>query len=115
VPSRLLCIELTESAILSGPDSAHAVLRQLHEIGVRLSVDDCGTGYSSMAYLKILPVDELKVDRSFVMDLTTNASDTVLVQRAIAAPAANPRRPSDEPDSTNAWSDARPLWRTVCS
>jgi diguanylate cyclase len=83
VPSRLLCIELTESAIMSDPDGALAVLNQLHDMGVRLSVDDFGTGYSSMAYLKILPVDELKVDRSFVMEMTTNASDTVLVQSAI--------------------------------
>jgi diguanylate cyclase (GGDEF)-like protein len=83
VPPRLLCIELTESAIMSDPDGALAVLRKLHDMGVRLSVDDFGTGYSSMAYLKILPVDELKVDRSFVKDMTTNASDSVLVQSAI--------------------------------
>jgi diguanylate cyclase (GGDEF)-like protein len=83
VPPRLLCIELTESAIMSDPDGALAVLHQLHDMGVRLSVDDFGTGYSSMAYLKILPVDELKVDRSFVADMTSNASDTVLVQSAI--------------------------------
>jgi EAL domain-containing protein (putative c-di-GMP-specific phosphodiesterase class I) len=52
-------------------------------MGVRLSVDDFGTGYSSMAYLKILPVDELKVDRTFVRDMTTDPADTVLVQSAI--------------------------------
>jgi len=83
VPARLLCIELTESAIMTDPDGALAVLHQLHDMGVKLSVDDFGTGYSSMAYLKVLPVDELKVDRSFVAEMTTNDSDTVLVQSAI--------------------------------
>ncbi len=53
------------------------------QLGVRLSVDDFGTGYSSMAYLKILPVDELKVDQSFVGHMTTSPDDTMLVQSAI--------------------------------
>jgi EAL domain-containing protein (putative c-di-GMP-specific phosphodiesterase class I) len=58
-------------------------MQQLRNLGVRLSVDDFGTGYSSMAYLKILPVDELKVDRSFVSQMNTSADDTMLVQSAI--------------------------------
>jgi EAL domain-containing protein (putative c-di-GMP-specific phosphodiesterase class I) len=83
VPAAMLCLELTESTIMSDPDGALAVLHQLHQMGVRLSVDDFGTGYSSMAYLRILPVDELKVDRSFVMDMTSDSSDNVLVQSAV--------------------------------
>jgi diguanylate cyclase (GGDEF)-like protein len=83
VPASMLCLELTESTIMSDPDGALAILHQLHDMGIRLSVDDFGTGYSSMAYLKVLPVDELKVDRSFIKDMTSNHSDNVLVQSAV--------------------------------
>ena len=83
VPAELLCVEITEGTIMTDPDRAIAILRELRAMGVRLSVDDFGTGYSSMSYLKILPVDELKVDRSFVSDMTQNVNDAVLVQSAI--------------------------------
>ena len=83
VPAELLCIELTEGTIMADPDRAIGILRELRARGVRLSVDDFGTGYSSMSYLKILPVDELKVDRSFVRDMTREVNDTILVQSAI--------------------------------
>ncbi len=83
VPADMLCLEITESTIMVDPDRALAVLGELHRMGVRLSVDDFGTGYSSMAYLKILPVDELKVDRTFVRDMATNDSNTALVQSAV--------------------------------
>ena len=83
LPADLLWIELTEGTIMSDPDKAIGILRELRAIGIRLSVDDFGTGYSSMAYLKILPVDELKIDRSFVKGMTTDGSDAVLVQSAI--------------------------------
>ena len=83
VPAAMLCLELTESSLMADPDKALAILGELHRMGVRLSVDDFGTGYSSMAYLKILPVDELKVDRSFVRDMTIDPSDAVLVQSTV--------------------------------
>jgi diguanylate cyclase (GGDEF)-like protein len=83
VPPDHLCVELTESTFMVDPDRALSVMHQLRALGVRLSVDDFGTGYSSMAYLKILPVDELKVDRSFVAQMTTSPDDTMLVQSAI--------------------------------
>jgi EAL domain-containing protein (putative c-di-GMP-specific phosphodiesterase class I) len=83
VPAELLWIELTEGTIMADPDKALAILTELRGTGIRLSVDDFGTGYSSMAYLKVLPVDELKVDRTFVKGMTTDDSDAVLVQSAI--------------------------------
>ena len=83
VPPDQLCLELTESTIMADPDRALSIMQELRALGVRLSVDDFGTGYSSMAYLKILPVDELKVDRSFVSQMNTSVDDTMLVQSAI--------------------------------
>jgi diguanylate cyclase (GGDEF)-like protein len=83
LPADHLCLELTESTIMHDPDRALSIMQDLRAIGVRLSVDDFGTGYSSMAYLKILPVDELKVDRSFVSQMNTSVDDTMLVQSAI--------------------------------
>ena len=73
----------SESTLMANPDRAIAALHEFRAMGIRLSLDDFGTGYSSMAYLKILPVDQLKVDRSFVRDLNSNDSDAVLVQSSI--------------------------------
>ena len=83
IPGALLSLELTESAIMTDPGRALSVLRALHAMGIGLSIDDFGTGYSSMSYLKQLPVSELKIDRSFVMGLTSEANDVVLVKSAV--------------------------------
>jgi EAL domain-containing protein (putative c-di-GMP-specific phosphodiesterase class I) len=83
VPAALLRLEVTESAVMGDAARCMDVLQRLHDLGVHLSIDDFGTGYSSMAYLRRLPVDELKVDRSFVLGMTTNAQDLVLVRTAI--------------------------------
>lgn len=83
VPGDLLCIEITEDAVLVNPARAIVVLSELRALGVRTSIDDYGTGYSSMTYLKVLPVDELKIDRSFVRDMAVNRTDRVLVTSAI--------------------------------
>jgi len=83
VPPELLRLEVTESAIMSDPDRALAILQQVADSGVRLSLDDFGTGYSSMSYLRRLPVDELKVDRSFVSGMLDQHNDRVLVHTAV--------------------------------
>ena len=83
VAARHLCLEVTESAIMQDPAHALAALQALHEMGVQLSIDDFGTGYSSLAYLKKLPVQELKIDRSFVMNLDADDNDLNIVRSTI--------------------------------
>jgi len=81
-PARL-CLEVTEGAIMEDPARALATLEALHAMGVRLSIDDFGTGYSSLAYLKKLPMDELKIDRSFVMHVDRDEDDFTIVRTTI--------------------------------
>jgi EAL domain-containing protein (putative c-di-GMP-specific phosphodiesterase class I) len=83
VPADLLRLEVTESAVMGETTRCLAVLQQLHDLGVKLSLDDFGTGYSSMAHLRRLPVDELKIDASFVLGMTSSQQDAVLVRTAI--------------------------------
>jgi diguanylate cyclase len=83
IPAELLVIELTESTIMADPVHALDILTRLNTMGVQLSIDDFGTGYSSMAYLKHLPVHELKVDRSFVSQMLQTSSDAVIVHSTI--------------------------------
>jgi len=80
---RLLRLEITESTIMADPARALASLTALQQSGISLSIDDFGTGYSSMSYLKRLPVDELKIDRSFIVDMLGNDGDNVLVRSSI--------------------------------
>ena len=83
VPARYLTLELTESAIMTNPEEALTILTELDRMGIALSIDDFGTGYSSLAYLKQLPVDEIKIDKSFVLDMEHNESDAVIVRSII--------------------------------
>jgi diguanylate cyclase (GGDEF)-like protein len=83
VPPSLLELEITESTILADPIRAMHVLSRLSGMGVRLAIDDFGTGYSSLAYLKRLPVDELKIDKSFVQGMEENENDAVIVRSTI--------------------------------
>jgi len=78
-----LTMEITEDAIMTDPDRALAAIGQLRAGGVRISVDDFGTGHSSLAYLTTLPVDELKIDKSFVLNMAEGTSDTVIVRSLI--------------------------------
>ncbi len=76
-------LEITESAIMSDPARAKEILAHLSHMGVHLSIDDFGTGYSSLSYLKKLPVDEIKVDKSFVIDMVTDADSAAIVRSTI--------------------------------
>jgi len=77
------CLEITESAIMDDPVRAQQTLEGLHAMGCDLSIDDFGTGYSSLAYLKRLPVDELKIDKSFVLNMEHDTGDTKIVRSTI--------------------------------
>ena len=79
----LLGIEITESAAMADPARTRAVLSKLRAVGVRVAVDDFGTGYSSLAYLAGLPVDELKIDRSFVLGMRSSAQHATIVRATI--------------------------------
>ncbi|MEA2147862.1 MAG: hypothetical protein QOG59_3449 [Solirubrobacteraceae bacterium] len=84
VPAEALTIEVTESSVLSDPDRIGAVLRRLGELGVGISLDDYGTGYSSLSHLRTLPVREVKLDRSFVSGMRSEAADAAIVRSTIA-------------------------------
>ena len=82
-PAAAFCLEITESAIMDDPQRAQATLERLRASGFKLSIDDFGTGYSSLAYLKRLPVDELKIDKSFVIGMERDADDAKIVRSTI--------------------------------
>lgn len=83
LPPELLELELTESLLLSNKDSMLSVLQQLRQLGVGLAIDDFGTGYSSLSYLKQFHVQKLKIDRSFIKDITTDAEDAAITAAII--------------------------------
>lgn len=83
VPAEKLILEITESAVMSNPDEAIFNLRRLRNMGVGLAIDDFGTGYSSLTYLKRMPVDEVKIDRSFVMDMVAKQEDATIVRAIV--------------------------------
>jgi diguanylate cyclase (GGDEF)-like protein len=83
VPAAALELEITESMIMADPARAAVILSRLSAMGVSLAIDDFGTGYSSLAHLKRLPVDEIKIDKSFVLNMASDKSDAVIVRSTI--------------------------------
>jgi EAL domain-containing protein (putative c-di-GMP-specific phosphodiesterase class I) len=84
VPAELLEFELNEGALIRPTSAMLELLRDLRQLGLALSIDDFGTGYSSLAYLKQLPVSEIKIDRSFVADMLDNESNQAVVEAIIS-------------------------------
>ena len=83
MPPTSLELEVTESSMLANPKRAKVVLGELSALGIRLSIDDFGTGYSSLCYLRELPIDEIKIDRSFVMRMSEQQDDVAIVRSTI--------------------------------
>src|SRR5262249_5283701 len=76
-------LELTESAVMADPERAVNTLQSLRDLGVQISIDDFGTGYSSLAYLRKMPVKQVKIDQSFVKDMVSNHSHAAIVRPVI--------------------------------
>ena len=83
MPAGVLELEITESAMMRNPEQAITMLNKINELGIRVSIDDFGTGYSSLSHLKKFPLDELKVDQSFVRDLSIDKDDAAIVSAVI--------------------------------
>jgi len=84
VNPNLLKLELTESLLLEDADTVIATMHQLRKIGLKISIDDFGTGYSSLNYLKKLPIDEIKIDKSFVLDITWDEGDQAIIRSILS-------------------------------
>ncbi|MCH8536187.1 MAG: EAL domain-containing protein [Alkalimonas sp.] len=82
VPASALGLEVTEGAVMQDPARVITILQQLNDLGIELAIDDFGTGHSSLAYLKQLPVHEVKIDRAFIRDIEHNAKDALIVKAA---------------------------------
>ena len=83
VPPQMLTVEVTESSIMTDPGRAVIVLKNLRSVGVGVAIDDYGTGHASLTYLKRLEIDELKIDRSFIMTMAESLSDSIIVRSTI--------------------------------
>ena len=106
VPAMMLQLEITENAMVGDPERARIALQRLRELGVWLSIDDFGTGYSSLAYLRDLPVQELKIDRSFVMDMHDHAANRVIVNSIVSlAQNLGLRVVAEGVEDTEAWTE----------
>ena len=79
----LICLEITESALMEDPAHSQLTVLNLNQMGLEISIDDYGTGYSSLAYVKDLPVNELKIDRAFIMNMDQHDNDLAIVRSTI--------------------------------
>ena len=110
LPPQLLTLEITESSVMNDPSRILEVLRELHELGVQLSIDDFGTGYSSLAYLQRLPVQEVKIDRSFVTGISRDRDKTAIARSIIElATALQLRVVAEGVESDADWGQLREL------
>jgi len=98
-------VEITESMLMSDAESAVVALTELHDLGIHVAMDDFGTGYSSLSYLKRFPIDTIKIDRSFVADITTNADDAEIIRTIITMGHTLNRRVVAEGVETNEQCD----------
>jgi EAL domain-containing protein (putative c-di-GMP-specific phosphodiesterase class I) len=78
-----LKLEVTESLLMDDPDRVTEIMNSIRSLGVRFSLDDFGTGYSSLSYLKRLPLDQVKIDQSFIRDLVDNSASSAIVESII--------------------------------
>jgi EAL domain-containing protein (putative c-di-GMP-specific phosphodiesterase class I) len=83
MPPEMLEVELTESSLIADPERTANILERLNATGIRVTIDDFGTGYSSLVLLRRLPVDAIKIDRSFVVDMAANGEDAAIVESTI--------------------------------
>jgi EAL domain-containing protein (putative c-di-GMP-specific phosphodiesterase class I) len=83
MPPECLVLEITERTLLQDEQQARDILTRLNSLGIRVSIDDYGTGYSSLAYLRRLPVHELKIDKTFILGMARDTSDAVIVRSTI--------------------------------
>ncbi len=88
LPAQFLELEITESCLMPASSGAVEALRTLTQMGVRITVDDFGAGYSNLGYLKKFPIDSLKIDQSFVCNIATNHNDAAIVRAIIAMSAS---------------------------
>jgi EAL domain-containing protein (putative c-di-GMP-specific phosphodiesterase class I) len=79
-----ICLEVTETAIIGNPEFARLTLERFRAAGLHIAIDDYGSGLSSLAYLKNIPADELKIDKAFVMNMANDPADAVLVRSAVS-------------------------------
>jgi diguanylate cyclase (GGDEF)-like protein len=83
MPAGMLCLEITESGLMEDPRSSQSTMRKLRDLGIATSIDDYGTGYSSLAYIKQLPVNEIKIDRTFVSGMEADRRNAAIVRSTI--------------------------------